>query len=94
MGKLTSDNIAFIKECDVICLVTGGMPYELDLAKKILRDNTFPKVYTLINLASVKDYKRIVRSKDLINPIRVGYFPEFTKVGTRRLNFGREKSKI
>ena len=94
MGKLTSDNISFVKECDIVCLVTGGNPYELDLAKKILRENAFTKVYTLINLASVKDYKRIVRSKDLINPIRVGYFPEFSKVGTRRVDFGRKKSKI
>ena len=89
MGKLTPENISFVKECDIVCLVTGGNPYELDFAKKILKENTFSKVHTLINLASVKSYKRIVRQKDLINPIRVGYFPEFTKVGTRRLKLGR-----
>ena len=94
VGRLSEENISFIKECDIVCLVTGGQPYELDLAKKLLRKHQFSKVYTLINLVGVRAYKRIVKSKDLINPIRVGYFPEITKVGTRRLEFGRKKNKI
>lgn len=92
MGKLCDENISFIKECDIVCLVTGGQPYELDLAKKILRKHQFSKVYTLINLVDVRTYKRIIKSKDLINPIRVGYFPEITKVGTRRFKLGRKKN--
>ena len=92
MGKLDSHNISFIQNCDIVCLVTGGRPYELDKVISILKKYSFPQVHTLINLTDVRSYKRIIKSHKLINPVRVGYFPIITDVGTRRIQFGKKKN--
>ena len=96
-GMVNDDNLEEILNCDVICLVTGSKAYELNLTREFIEKKLLvipgirTKLRILINLTDVRFYKRIVRQKWIINPIRVGYFPNVTKLGLGRTRFGKKK---
>lgn len=80
-GVLNEDTLGQAFECDVLCIVTGARAYEreasINLLKRIINDNNFNgKIYVLVNLASIKDYREFIKRKEIINPVRVGYCPE------------------
>lgn len=96
-GMVNEDNLDEILKYDIICLVTGSKAYELSLTREFLEKKLLimPEIRTklrvLINLTDVKFYKRVIRQKWIINPIRVGFFPEITKLGLGRPRFGKKK---
>ena len=68
-----------VLECDVLCIVTGARIYEREktviLLKNLLREGFKGKLVTVINLADVKSYKKMIKCRGIINPIRLGYIP-------------------
>ncbi|MGN0374139.1 MAG: serine/threonine protein kinase [Butyrivibrio sp.] len=96
-GVLSPDNIEEVLKYDVVCLVTGSRPYELDKAVQILEKGYFDpssfkgKLHTLINLSDTGHYKRIIKNPLIINPVRVGYFPEPSKIRPERIQIVRKK---
>lgn len=78
-GTLNEESIKMVLECDVLCIVTGARIYEREktviLLKNLLREGFKGKLVTVINLADVKSYKKVIKCRGIINPIRLGYIP-------------------
>lgn len=84
-GVLSEADIDEVINCDVVCIVTNGRTYELNKLYELYTDPYYEdvfkhnKLFTVLNLTDVRSYKRIIRDKRFINPVRMGYFPGIIK---------------
>ena len=80
-GTITEERFDEILECDTLCVVTGARAYEKEKTLKLLRSvssnsNFKGEIHTLVNLANVRDYRKFIKYREIINPHRVSYHPE------------------
>ncbi len=78
-GVLNNDNREEILSADQIYLVSGGQQYEaeqLNQALQLIPKENQREIHTVINLAGVRTYKKLIKQYHYPNPVRVGYDPD------------------